>query len=685
MPDFITINTPAAVLEFPKGTPDADIRAAIQQHAPTAEARDSALNQWADQYVANARSGGGTIQTFNDTIRNLARGTPVGSWLDEANAGTAAATGQAPYDEALAYQRATDRAVDRDTGMLGTGTKIAGGVASAFASPVASIMRGASLLPSMVNAGLTGAGYGALYGAGEGETLGERGKNALEGTAVGGVLGAASAPVAKGVANAVGYVADKFKGVPAALGQYERGAVNRVSRAVGDDVPNNADIPQLAAQYGQQGMIADIGANLRGQAGAIARTPGEGKSVVLNALDQRADGATPRITAEINRTLGPEVNMPQAIDRIEKTASAAAKPHYEQFRQTPIPYTNELEDIVNVLKNEPSVLRDARRFANLDTKSGPQQFFANIANDGTVDIKRVPNAAEWDYMKRALDGLAYSGSATKNDRRVYGALSSRIKNTVDEMLSPGNPSQSPWALGRTASGEGTNLTDAMESGKSAFRRGISPDEMGAEIGNMSAPEKLIYTLGGRQGIRDVMGNSSTKWGANDDTAARKLLGSTYAQEKLGILAGPQNARRLTSRLDTETAFDKTREAAKGNSVTAAATAAQKEFPNAADATGVAREIGGQSMTGLGLRGLRALANLATGGAMNDRDKRIALDAAKMLTAQGSSRDSIAAALMDHRNSIGMTQAGKDAIDRILSKLGNAPRQQAIDFTTETVR
>jgi len=33
----------------------------------------------------------------------------------------------------------------------------------------------------------------------------------------------------------------------------------------------------------------------------------------------------------------------------------------------------------------------------------------------------------------------------------------------------------------------------------------------------------------------------------------------------------------------------------------------------------------------------------------------------------------------------MTQAGKDAIDRILSKLGNAPRQQAIDFTTETVR
>lgn len=681
MTRMIAIDTPSAKLEFPADTPIADIRAAIGEYAKTPEARQSALAQWADQHVAIERQGGGK-STIGDAIRNFASGTPIGSWLDEANAATASLMGQAPYDEAKAYQNAMTRAVDQDTGLMGTATKVAGGIASVPLAPAAQVMRGATMVPQMANAAVTGGLYGLLYGAGEGDGLAERGMNALQGGAIGTTLGGLAVPTAKGVANAVGYVADKFKGIPAALNQFEPGAVRRVSRSVGDDVANNAAIPGLARQYGPEGMIADIGANTRSQVGAVARTPGEGKSIALNRLNARAEGAGGRIRSELDNALGPEINLPQAVDAIDRSASQQARPFYEQFRNTPIPFTRELENIVSTLKNEPSVLRDARRLANLDDQSGPRQFFANIANDGTVSIERVPNAAEWDYIKRALDGLAYSAGASKNDKRIYGGLSSKIKSQIDNLLSPGDPAQSIWAQGRAISGEGTRLTEALGSGRTAFNRGISPDEMGAELAGMqSQGERLAYTLGGRQNIRDVMGNASTKWGANDDTAARKMLGSDYARQKLEILAGPANANRLTGRLDTETAFDATREAARGNSITAAATAAQKEFPNVVDKVAVSREVGAQSLTGLGLRGVRALTDALTGGAMSERQAAIARDAARMLTAQGAGRDDIATGLMRYRNSQGMTQNGKQAIDRLLQVLLPGPRQVLIDERT----
>ena len=87
---MININLPTATLQFPDDTPIADIRAAINEHAKGPDVRQSALDQWADQYVALERKNGGIGQTVSDTVRSFAKGTPVGSWLDEANAGTAA-------------------------------------------------------------------------------------------------------------------------------------------------------------------------------------------------------------------------------------------------------------------------------------------------------------------------------------------------------------------------------------------------------------------------------------------------------------------------------------------------------------------------------------------------------------------------------------------------------------------
>ncbi len=98
------------------------VRAAIGK-LPEAQ-REGALRAWGDHFVAKERAGGGVGQFVSDRVRNMARGVQgllPGSWLDEANAVTASGihkiTGGragAPYDETMAYQQATDRALDSE-------------------------------------------------------------------------------------------------------------------------------------------------------------------------------------------------------------------------------------------------------------------------------------------------------------------------------------------------------------------------------------------------------------------------------------------------------------------------------------------------------------------------------------------------------------------------------------------
>ncbi len=258
-------------------------------------------------------------------VRNLARGTVVGSWLDEANAVTASlphqlGLGGPSYEEAVAYNRATDRAVDRDSTKLGTlpvigdvtaggATKLLGGVGSIVATPMLAPFRGNALLPTVGNAATTGAAYGTLYGYGEGSGLAERGQNAAIGGGVGGLFGLGLPLAASGVAGTV----QAARNIPSALTRKPLGvrqadgslreahptAVKNIAQGFRDDF--GGDVGNALArrkQLGPEAMTADLGSNLRAHAGAIASIPGKGKTTIGKALGRRKETAKDRIGAE---------------------------------------------------------------------------------------------------------------------------------------------------------------------------------------------------------------------------------------------------------------------------------------------------------------------------------------------------------------------------------------------------
>ena len=163
--------------------------------------RVKALNQWADHFVANERaspwhSPGGVGMAIDNTVRTPMRGTFAGPFLDEVTAASQKALQAvsggflgSDYDEALAYQRARDRAVDEDYPIASTAGKFAGGVAGAIAAlPIQGVAVAGGALPLGIRAAQTVIG-GPLAAVAPAATMGGR---ILQGAGIGGAYGAAS-------------------------------------------------------------------------------------------------------------------------------------------------------------------------------------------------------------------------------------------------------------------------------------------------------------------------------------------------------------------------------------------------------------------------------------------------------------------------------------------------------------
>jgi len=610
------------------------------------------------------RKEAGGMQGVYDVGRNLVRGTPIGSFLDEGLAGARALAG-GDYEEEVALERARNDAADAAGTKLGSlpiigdvttagVTKLAGGLASAPLAPMARVFQGAAMLPRMGNAALTGMGYGALYGAGEGEGA-DRATNAAIGGTVGAVVGGVTPPVAQGVGNAVAGIRNMGQKAPVMLQNYSPGAIDRVARAATDDgviAGANPSYQQQAQQIGPEGMLADMGANLRGQVGAIANAPGRGQTRVVEALTARRDGAPGRITQEMDTALGPAANVPRTVEALRKQANQTAEPFYNQFYSTPIKPTPALEATLRKVP-QPAWTR-AQQLAEMEG----------------IDLAQVINTGRGlDLIKRGVDDIARDAGLRTNVYRLASNIAGDRRNVTDRILSPNDPRMSSWAQARRAAGDGLQFEEAAEMGQGAFRKSLTPDQMDMDVSRMNPLQTEAYRVGARDAARTTMGNAGTAFGPNGDTEARRVLQTDFGAEKVRRIAtSPQAADRLAQRLDTETTFAKTQEGALANSVTSRRSAAQKEFPQPTDRAESAARVGSRSMSGVAMEGVYRLGNLLTAGALDARRARIADDAAQMLVAQGVSRDAIAQGLRQFVSRNRLTKDRAASVSRMIERL-----------------
>ena len=676
-------------ISAPDDAPEDQIRAKLSQvkenwgKLPASPQQDdglSPLDRQMSERVAKEGVGDAATRVFN-------KGMPWGSFLDEATAGIKSVLpesfGGMPYDQAVALERARDRAAEQQyDGWGGTALKVGGALASAPFLPVAKAFQGSTLLPTMGNAAVTGAGYGAAYGAGESEG-GGRIENTIKGGAVGAAVGGALAPVARGIGNSIEYVRNNRSAAPGPLANYDRTAVRNVLGDFKADTMTPAMYGQKAGALGEQGMLADMGENMLLTTNALANTPGKQMQVVRDRLTERQGEAPRRVYDLLNSELGVPQDIPSYMRAQKASYQQKAKPFYDAFYNTDVDMTPEIRQVLSRVPK--SAFSEAERLARAD---GIKQLFKiKYVNDpmtamtgvqGSQAVRQI-KGVEYDYLKRAIDDMAGTAEKGSNEERIFSNLARSLRTEVDNAISPGAPDQSPWALARQIFGEGAQGREGVEIGQQVFKgQGMRPYDLKEELRGASQYKQEGIKIGARDELNSRMGRAATNFGPKGDATARRALNSEFSRQNIEQVAGPGPAQRISKGIDAENAFADTYNEVAANSATAKRQAAQRKLPMTSE-----KPVADSSPTTVGalaVLGAKKILNVITSGALNERAERIMLDQAKMLTARGASRNAIAQSLMQMANSRNLSAAQKDAVVRVLNQLARgavAPSAEAV--------
>lgn len=301
-----------------------------------------------------------------------------------------------------------------------------------------------------------------------------------------------------------------------------------------------------------------------------------------------------------------------------------------------------------------------------------------------VDPDIPQNSGQFlDLIKRAVDDMAKASEPGSNKQRIFGNLAREIRDEVDSILSPRDPSSSVWAQARQFSGEGRSFKEALADGGKVFGTAVHPDQLADDLARATPIERAGIQAGARAQLLNKAGNAATQQGPNDAGASLRALGSNFARDKVRLLrenpvatnlqrppGGNQtrpDADELFRRFQAEADFRATDALAQRNSVTSTMQAAQKEFPLPTD--DLKPIIAGITPYQDVKLGVTKILDYFLQGAINEGRRNVARDASRMLFAQGASRDQIAAALREYVGSRNLSASQRARVIEYMRTIG----------------
>lgn len=579
----------------------------------------------------------------------VVRGTPfIGSYADEA-VGLVS-------PQARDAMRLTSDAMQREkpgqTAALNLGGAVAGSVPLAMAA-APSVMAAApnSTAARMLGGGLLGilggGTEGAVYGYGEGEgdsRADEAARQGQFGAVAGGALGLAL-PAAGGV---VEQIIRRFKGEDVAAIAQEFGVSRDAARVLKTAFDqNDTQAVDRILRAGNEAMLADAGRSGQALLDAAAQTGGRPLNIVDSAVTARANRSNAVVTDALDEALGP-VTGPRAAAREVAEASRPARTQaYEAAYGTPIDYSGQpgraVEDVFNRIP--PDLLRRAVGEANDEMLSQGlrnQQIMAQIADDGSVTFREMPNVRQLDALKQALDNLAERDEFGRLTRA--GQRPARLAREVrDATVAATGGQDGTYAKALQVGRDKIEMDEGLRFGLRMLRNtDQTTREMVSEVvSDMSADGRAMMKRGLRSYIDEVMAKTRAIASDADGQEAREAisalreLGSTTAQDKLRVLLGPEEFAKLKPRLDEAMSSQAMRAAVARNSATAVRQSVQGTVDDITAPGVMGRAARGQPLDATGALVQELMATTPGDDAL--RREGIWSDVARVLTEQRGNR------------------------------------------------
>ena len=450
-----------------------------------------------------------------------------------------------PFSERMASQKArieaTDQAVREQYPKTSFVAPVATSIAALpFAGPADAISAGVGrVAPGLAGAatdtlasGVVGSGYGALYGAGEGDTASDRLKNAETGALWGFGGGAVAPHLADAASGALDYAAQAV--VPTSTL-----AARKIASAIGTDVKNGntavSPTQHLVGQAeGQPLVVGDLGGKATGNlARAAANASPEADSALSSLVHDRFQSQGDRISDFVQGLYNQPLDATSIQDAAKARAAAVNAPLYAQAYQAGSQgvWTPRLQALTQPAEMQKAIAGAGNK-SKLDaaiTGNGPVANPFTFDQNGVMQLQpgQTPTLQFWDHVKRGLDDQIEA--AQGGQQRSYAGQLTNLKNALLSELDSAVPS---YATARATAKGAFDSDNAFEQGTEFFNKVGSPvksSQQIKQISQMTPAQRDMFELGGASAL------VQKTQAAGNNRDATTLFNSPDVQSKLGLV------------------------------------------------------------------------------------------------------------------------------------------------------
>jgi len=546
-----------------------------------------------DANVARQTLGQGTALGFGDELEGLGRGV-MSYFRNDKPFGQAVSKGidQARAENEL-YQRARPYSA--------TALQVAGGVPTGLLGiGRAAVMRGAGLVPRIIQSAKEGAkfGFAGGFGRGEGGLTDQGDVDAMAGIQSRGLSGAVGAGTGAAVGAGVPVVGDLSRGAMNLVGkvapgsQVKRQAGTLMRRGMDDDQITVPAIREALSRMPATARIPDapdrFSIGLRDLARHAATTSG-GKAAHRFLAERNEDQAR-RALDQVDRFL-PTQSLNDYLEETRLTRRVSANRDYGAAYKQDLEMTEELKVFLRNKKIQEAWAGavDIMEYDGLDSRA-----FRNLVEvkDGQT-IFRKPTLEIMDYIKQSLDDQVNSLYSAGEPNKA-----GRTKNLRDDLrdyLDSVNPA---YKEARSVYAGHSAAMEAAEEGKKfVLRPGTFDQGMLAKFGDH---EMESFKVGVADALRFQINNTP-----DGGDAVAKIFNNPAKRDRLRTaFASDENFAAFAQAMEDERQMALTSARATTGSRTAPMMADADAAQDLSDATDLATTGGGSAIARLVMQGMR---------------------------------------------------------------------------------
>lgn len=514
----------------------------------------------------------------------------VGSWADEAVGaiqGPRAEMAARTLSGAMKEQYPGTSATAKGMGLL-SGAYLGGALGAEAGAGIPALSRAGEAVRQMPTIGQAmtlapvGAGIGAveglMYGAGEGQP-GERTESAITGAGFGGVGGAIGGFGSPYLARLLEFRRATRQSITPEIAK-TLGVSSGAARIIEQTLDEGLDLNEAIARIrraGDQGMIADANEATAALLDAAASSSATGAAIARGPVEARAEQSSRRLGETMTKTLGAQPqSMRTSMEEIARRTAPQRSSAYGEAFSKPINYASESGmRIETIFGRIPDRLKaDAIRTANEQMQMEGRrnmQIMADIADDGTVTFREMPNIEQLHYIKQALDEIAYGSIDSVGKQTAAGRRAAVLAKDLREAMREAVPE---YGVASRLGGEKIAEEQALILGRDLLNPKTSMDDVVRQMRGASKTERDAAKLGLRSQIENIMANTRTSASTGTPTEISEAMNilrqmsSRAFRQKAEVVLGPADARKLFGQLDETIAALELRGAVQTGSQTA---------------------------------------------------------------------------------------------------------------------